>query len=114
MQERKRFVKPVALSGIVAYALKRHGFERQVTASMIVQTVREEVPKMVEPHVLNDVRVVSFSGGNLTISCKNGPAIDYMVTKRAEIKNLVESAFPTITLKNIYCNIRPQDFDEML
>ncbi len=110
MSDRKRFSKPTELSGIVSSALKRHGFQRQVASAMIVQKLRIELPKMIEEHMLNDVLIVSFANGNITIACKHSSASHMMTSKRAEIKNFVETNFPTITIKNIYCNVRPQDF----
>lgn len=96
-------MKPKSLSDLARGVLARHNIGKQVTSSMIVQSVNAFIDSHTPNHVQRDARALSITNGFLRIACKN-PAASYAMQEHLhDIELSLKQQFPNIEIYKISC-----------
>ena len=114
-KNRVKFRKePLPLAAIAASAfLKRHGIERQVTSSLIVNEANAQLKSVLDLYAQPAVRAVSFRNFELFIDCRHPAAVHAVHPFTDGLKEHLESAFGSITISKVTCRFSPQSFDDL-
>ncbi|MFH1711728.1 MAG: hypothetical protein ABH846_00625 [Patescibacteria group bacterium] len=104
--------KPILLNDLINSTLARHGIGRQVTASLITKRSKELMRDILEDHVKNDVKVISYNNKIITIACRHHAAMREAARSSEELKQMLYIDFPDIQLNQINCKILSGDFWE--
>lgn len=108
----RRFNKNATpISGIVQTALTRHGISTQITSAMAVKYANQVLDTIVDQKLRSDLRALSFIHDELTIVCRHSAASYLADTIRDQIKEILETQLPSVTVKNIICKIHPHLLD---
>lgn len=106
--------EPLSMADIGASAfLKRHGIERQVTSSLIVNEANAELKKVLDLHAQPDVLAVSFRNFELLIACRHPAAVHVVHPFSEGLKIHLEAKFGSITISKVNCRFSPQSFEEL-
>lgn len=106
MRDKRRFSKPIAMNSLVGGALQRHGIGRQVEAAMVVRRANELFKTILESHIFEDVRVISYQNKNMIVACKHHAAVREATRAANDVRASLQVDFPALQLKNIFCNVR--------
>ncbi len=79
---------------------------------MVVQKAQEIIQTHVAPHIVSDVRVVSYKDKRLFIACRYGEAAEALHPYLNTVQDELLRAFPDLILSGIESRFRPQAFKE--
>lgn len=96
------------IGNLLGNAMKRHGIDRQVTATVIVARANEILSVLVMGTPMqNDVTVVVYKDNELVIACAHAPASHDVQGFVPQLRAELEVAFPDKAFRNIVTRIVP-------
>lgn len=96
------------IGNLLSGALKRHGIDRQVTATVIVARANEILAALVAGTPLaGDVTVVVYKDNELVIACPHAPASHDVQGFVPQLQAELETAFPDKSFRRVVTRIAP-------
>lgn len=96
------------IGNLLTSALKRHGIDRQVTATVIVAKANEILAVLTEGTPLHDdVSVVAYKEQELIIACPHAPASHDVQGFLPALQAELERQFPDKTFRRMVTRIVP-------
>lgn len=93
--------------------MNRHGFEKQMTAAMLVKKANEHLPEILGD-VAEDVRAISFVEGRLKIAVKNASAGFTVAQIADELRDRLLRDFPSAEISSIMHKLDPKSVENRL
>lgn len=87
--------------------LARHGIGSQVLAARVVLKGNEILRAMLTPEQQEDIKVLSFASGQLTVVCRNASAKFFFGQQVDTLARRLEEAVPEISVREIKIELRP-------
>lgn len=103
---------PLGLGGLMSSALRRHGIHNQVNSAMVVQSAQMSLERAVEPHIVEDVRVVSYRAKTIFIACRYAEAANALKPYLDGLKADLIREYPSLQIDAVDCRYRPHAFQE--
>lgn len=99
------------IGNLLSGAMKRHGIDRQVTATVIVARANEILNTLVTGTPLyGDVTVVVYKDNELVIACPHAPASHDVQGFVPQLKSELEVAFPDKSFSRVVTRIVPSSW----
>lgn len=93
--------------------MNRHGFERQMTAAMVVKRANEHLPDILGD-IAEDVRAISLVEGVLKIAVCNASAGFTISQIGDELRNRLLRDFPSAEILSIIHKLDPKSVENRL
>lgn len=99
------------LGNLLTSALNRHGIQKQVTATMIVQRANQILHELVVgTPLVEDVRVIVYKNDELIVACRHAAASYDAQQLLPALGKELERSFPDKTFRRIMTRVSGQEW----